>query len=150
MRTWEPNGDQCLNASQRANRTHSLGSSLVCGCHGLFLSSFLSQLVAGSEQSPRQPPFALPRQSTRPDQGATCTYDKYGASLSKEESGTNNKNDLERRLDELRLEYRKIYSMLSMMEKGTSERNLKKMRAEQLDPINAEINRLEKEMDLLS
>jgi len=60
------------------------------------------------------------------------------------------KNEIEKRLDELRLEYRKVYSMLSMMEKGTKESDLAKMRKEQLDPIRKEIKKLEEDLSFLS
>jgi hypothetical protein len=60
------------------------------------------------------------------------------------------KNEIEKRLDELRLEYRKVYSMLSMMEKGTKLEDLVKLRKEQLDPIKQEMKRLEEELALLS
>ena len=60
------------------------------------------------------------------------------------------KSEIENRLAVLRLEYRKVYSMLSMMEKGTKLEDLVKLRKEQLDPIRWEIKRLEDELSLLS
>jgi hypothetical protein len=59
------------------------------------------------------------------------------------------KDEIEKRLERLRLEYRKVFSMLSMMEKGTKLEDLAKMRKEQLDPIRGEIKRLEGELGLL-
>jgi|WetSurMetagenome_2_1015567.scaffolds.fasta_scaffold768535_1 hypothetical protein len=57
--------------------------------------------------------------------------------------------ELQSRLDSARLEYRKVYSMLAMMEKGTKLEDLVKLRKEQLDPIKREIARLEDEVSLL-
>jgi hypothetical protein len=79
----------------------------------------------------------------------SCLYDKYVVFCGEEDLAMTTKTELEHRLEELRLEYRKVYSMLSMMEKGTSERDLAKMRKEQLDPIKREIARLEGELSLL-
>ncbi len=59
------------------------------------------------------------------------------------------RSDIEKRIAELRLEYRKVFSMLSMMEKGTKREDLVKMREKQLDPITVEIKRLEGELGLL-
>ena len=59
------------------------------------------------------------------------------------------RSDIELRIAELRLEYRKVFSMLSMMEKGTKREDLEKMREKQLDPISNEIKRLEGELGLL-
>jgi cell division FtsZ-interacting protein ZapD len=59
------------------------------------------------------------------------------------------RSDIEKRIAELRLEYRKVFSMLSMMEKGTKREDLVKMREKQLDPITNEIKRLEGELGLL-
>ena len=59
------------------------------------------------------------------------------------------RSDIELRIAELRLEYRKVFSMLSMMEKGTKREDLVKMREKQLDPITNEIKRLEGELGLL-
>jgi hypothetical protein len=56
------------------------------------------------------------------------------------------KNEIEKRLEALRLEYRKTYSLLSMMEKGTKREDLAKLRAQQLDPIRSEIKKLEAEL----
>ena len=60
------------------------------------------------------------------------------------------KNEIEKRLEELRLQHRRVYSMLSMMEKGTKLEDLVKLRKEQLDPIKQEMQRLEEELVLLS
>jgi hypothetical protein len=59
------------------------------------------------------------------------------------------KDEIEKRLQQLRLEHRKVLSMLSMMEKGTKLEDLVKMRKEQLDPIRDEITKLEGELLLL-
>jgi cell division FtsZ-interacting protein ZapD len=59
------------------------------------------------------------------------------------------RNDINKRIAQLRLEYRKVFSMLSMMEKGTKKEDLLKMREKQLDPITNEITRLERELGLL-
>ena len=56
------------------------------------------------------------------------------------------KSEIEKRLEELRVEYRKVFSMLSMMEKGTKLEELVKLRKEQLDPINQAMKRLEREL----
>jgi hypothetical protein len=53
------------------------------------------------------------------------------------------RDEIEKRLEELRLEYKKAYSMLSMMEKGTKLEDLVKLRKEQLDPVQGEIKKLE-------
>jgi len=59
------------------------------------------------------------------------------------------KREIEKRLEELRVEHRKVYSMLSMMEKGTKTEDLARMRAQQLDPIGAEIKKLVEQLSLL-
>ncbi len=59
------------------------------------------------------------------------------------------RNDIDKRIAQLRLEYRKVFSMLSMMEKGTKKEDLVKMQVKQLDPITVEIARLERELGLL-
>jgi len=59
------------------------------------------------------------------------------------------KNEIEKRLEELRLQHRRVYSMLSMMEKGTKLEDLVKLRKEQLDPIKQEMRRLEDELGML-
>lgn len=55
----------------------------------------------------------------------------------------NTKMGIEQRLTALRKDYSSVYSLLSMMEKGTKLEDLVKLRKEKLDPIKAEINRLE-------
>ena len=60
------------------------------------------------------------------------------------------RNEIEKRLEELRSEYRKVYSMLSMLEKGTKLEDLVRLRKEQLDPIRQEITKMEGELSLLS
>jgi hypothetical protein len=59
------------------------------------------------------------------------------------------RNDIDKRIAQLRLEYRKVFSMISMMEKGTKKVDLVKMREKQLDPITDEIARLKRELGLL-
>jgi hypothetical protein len=56
------------------------------------------------------------------------------------------KDELEARLAELNRQYSGVYSMLTMMEKGTKLEDLVKIRKEQLDPIEAEIAQIEKEL----
>jgi hypothetical protein len=56
------------------------------------------------------------------------------------------KENLEHQMEELKLQYRKTFSLLSMMEKGTSERDLAKLKAEQLDPIKAKIEDLQQNL----
>jgi hypothetical protein len=56
------------------------------------------------------------------------------------------RENLEHQLEELKLQYRKRYSLISMMEKGTTERDLAKLKAEQLDPIKRKIRDLESEL----
>jgi hypothetical protein len=60
------------------------------------------------------------------------------------------RDEIEKRLEELRLEYKKAYSMLPMMEKGTKLEDLVKLRKEQLDPVQGEIKKLEGELGMLS
>jgi len=59
------------------------------------------------------------------------------------------KREIEQRLEELRVEHRKVYSMLSMMEKGTKTDDLAGMRAQQLDPIETEIKKLKEQLSSL-
>jgi hypothetical protein len=54
--------------------------------------------------------------------------------------------DLQKRLDELKREYRGIRSMIEMMEKGTPRDELQKIRAEKLKPLEEEIKKLEGEL----
>jgi hypothetical protein len=56
------------------------------------------------------------------------------------------KEELQNRLESLKIEHRKVYSILSMMEKGTRLDDLVKMRKEKLDPIRDEIKRVEDEL----
>ncbi len=56
------------------------------------------------------------------------------------------RSEIERRLEELQVEYRKVYSLLSMMEKGTGHADLVKLREEKLDPIGEEIRELKEEL----
>ncbi len=59
------------------------------------------------------------------------------------------KDEIQKRLDDLRREYRGVASMIAMMEKGTKPEDLLKMRKEKLDPIREEIKKLEGELSLL-
>ena len=56
------------------------------------------------------------------------------------------RDKLAKRLAELNRQYTGVYSMLTMMEKGTKLEDLQKMRKEQLDPIKAAIVQIEKEL----
>ena len=60
------------------------------------------------------------------------------------------KEELQRRLAALRVEYGRHRSMIEMMEKATMPEDLAKMRSEQLDPINREMQRVEEELGKLS
>ena len=62
------------------------------------------------------------------------------------EAVTETKPELQTRLDKLRREYRGVRSMIEMMQKGTEASALRKMREEQLHPIEREIERLEEEL----
>jgi hypothetical protein len=59
------------------------------------------------------------------------------------------KNEIEAKLEGVRLRYQRVNSILSMMEKGTKESDLARMRKEKLDPIKKEIAHLEGELALL-
>jgi len=48
-------------------------------------------------------------------------------------------NELQKRLESLKREYRGIRSMIEMMEKGTPREELQKMRMEKLKPVEEEI-----------
>ncbi len=52
-------------------------------------------------------------------------------------------NELQKRLESLKREYRGIRSMIEMMEKGTPREELQKMRMEKLVPLESEIHKLE-------
>ena len=52
----------------------------------------------------------------------------------------------QKRLDELKREYRGVRSMIEMMEKGTPREELQKMRVEKLKPLEEEIKKLEVEL----
>ncbi len=53
---------------------------------------------------------------------------------------------LEKKLSQLRREYRGVRSMLEMMQKGTEVAILRKMREEKLAPIEREIQTLEEQL----
>ena len=55
-------------------------------------------------------------------------------------------NELQKRLEGLKREYRGIRSMIEMMEKGTPRSELHKMRAEKMKPVEEEIQKLEVEI----
>jgi phage host-nuclease inhibitor protein Gam len=55
-------------------------------------------------------------------------------------------NELQKRLEDLRREYRGARSLIEMMEKGTPREELQKIRAEKMKPLEAEIKRLEGEL----
>jgi len=54
--------------------------------------------------------------------------------------------DLQKRLEDLKREYRGIRSMIEMMEKGMPREELQKMRAEKMKPLEVEIKKLEDEL----
>lgn len=56
------------------------------------------------------------------------------------------KEDIQQDLENARREYRKVASILAMMEKGTKGEEMVKMRKEQLDPIKMEMKKLEEEL----
>jgi hypothetical protein len=60
------------------------------------------------------------------------------------------KEELQTRLEKLRLDYRAMLSLLLMMEKGTKLEDLRKMEHEKLDPIRKEIQAVEGELKKLS
>ncbi len=62
----------------------------------------------------------------------------------------NTKEQILKRLEELRREHRGVASMLAMMEKGTTPEDLASLRKEKLDPIRQEIKKLEKDLSLLA
>lgn len=53
------------------------------------------------------------------------------------------KEEIQLDLENARREYRKVTSILAMMEKGTPRKDLERMRMEQLDPKSEKINHLE-------
>jgi hypothetical protein len=55
-------------------------------------------------------------------------------------------NELQKRLEDLKREYRGVRSMIEMMEKGTPREELQKMREEKLKPLETEIRKLEAEL----
>ena len=55
-------------------------------------------------------------------------------------------NELQTRLGDLKREYRGVRSMIEMMEKGTSRKELQKIRAEKLKPVEEEIKKLEEKL----
>jgi hypothetical protein len=61
----------------------------------------------------------------------------------------NTMEQLQRRLEDSKRDYRAARSMLEMMGKGTKQEDLMKMRREGLEPIQQEIRRLEEDLALL-
>lgn len=55
-------------------------------------------------------------------------------------------DDIQIRLVSLRREWRGVRSLIEMMEKGTSRKELQKIRAEKLKPLEEEIKTLEEEL----
>jgi hypothetical protein len=55
-------------------------------------------------------------------------------------------NELQKRLEDLKREYRGIRSMIEMMEKGTPREELEKIRAEKMKPLELKIKKLEGEL----
>jgi hypothetical protein len=55
-------------------------------------------------------------------------------------------NELQKRLECLKREYRGMRSMIEMMEKGTPRSELQRIRAETLSPVEEEIKKLKKEL----
>jgi len=60
------------------------------------------------------------------------------------------KKELEERLESLKRDHRGRRSILEMMQKGTTPDDLARIRREQLDPIEREIQRLKEELASLS
>ena len=60
------------------------------------------------------------------------------------------KQELEERLESLKRDHRGRRSILEMMQKGTTPDDLARIRREQLDPIEREIQRLKEELASLS
>jgi hypothetical protein len=56
------------------------------------------------------------------------------------------REDLEKRLERLQSDYRARRSILEMMQKGTTPGDLAKIRREQLDPIEREMQRVKEEL----
>ena len=56
------------------------------------------------------------------------------------------KEEIRLGLENVHVEYRKVASILAMMEKGTPRKDLERMRREQLQPLELEIRRLEEEL----
>ncbi len=52
------------------------------------------------------------------------------------------RSELEAELSHLEAEYRRVESILSMMEKGTRREDLARLKREQLEPLKAEIQSL--------
>ena len=56
------------------------------------------------------------------------------------------RDDLEKRLERLKTDYRARRSILEMMQKGTAPKDFASMRKEQLDPIEEEMRRVNEEL----
>jgi hypothetical protein len=59
-------------------------------------------------------------------------------------------SEIQKRLEDLKREYRGARSMIEMMEKGTSREVILKMRIDKLLPLEREIQRLEGEVATLA
>ena len=57
---------------------------------------------------------------------------------------------IQKRLEDLKREYRGARSLIEMMEKGTSREVISKMRIDKLLPLEREIQRLEEEVSAMS
>ena len=55
--------------------------------------------------------------------------------------------EIQKRLEDPKREYRGARSMIEMMEKGTPRKELQKIRAEKLKPLEEEIKKLEEELE---
>ena len=59
-------------------------------------------------------------------------------------------NELQKRLEGLKREYRGTRSLIEMMETGTPREVLRKMREEKLKPVEEEIKKVEEEISRIS
>ena len=59
-------------------------------------------------------------------------------------------SEIQKRLEDLKREYRGARSVIEMMEKGTSREVILKMRIDKLLPLEREIQRLEEEVATLA
>jgi hypothetical protein len=73
-------------------------------------------------------------------------YDIFVVSPSEGEFPMQTRKEVEERLERLQRDYRGRRSILEMMQKGTTPEDLAKMRREQLDPIEQEIQKVKEEL----